>query len=164
MGFPAQVLVTWHAEPSDTVLLGASFEWLPWVTFARLAELEAAADASLPVDLPTRLAANLDCEAIGSNLHERALGQMGTCNPACLANVCAAALQNIWQRGHDAVVTEVAQLGLSATATVTVDAKARPTAFAGHWVGTLDIGDLQAEASGDATGVLPEASDSSGPQ
>jgi hypothetical protein len=156
MGFPREALVAWVAEPNDKVLLGASFNWLPWLAFTRQAERRAAlAIGVATTDVPSALATDIGCGAIAANLHERALSQMGDCDLECLTGVCESAVERLWNRANDAVVADAAWMELSATATATVDQNARPTSFLGEWVGTLDTGDQIATISGTAEGGIP---------
>jgi hypothetical protein len=153
MGFPEDVLVTWRAEPNDKVLMGASFSWLPWLAFTRLAEQEAANAAGLDdPDLLAALLAFVDCEAVAEELHARAVSYMNDCDVTCLADICHDAVELLLDRAHNAVVADAAGLELSVAATVTVDDHARPVELSGQWVGTIDTGDQQAQAEGSAEG------------
>ncbi len=152
LGFPEEVLVTWIAEPNDEVLLGASFGWHPWMTFVHLAERQVPTDGGETERIAAGLLAAVDCDATAANLHERALSEMGSCNKSCLASVCEAAVTALWERGSDVAATDPGWVDLSVAAQATVDSAARLTEFTGEWVGTLDTGIHEAQASGEAEG------------
>jgi hypothetical protein len=155
-GFVVSNLVSWNADPDDTVLLGATLFWLPSQWLAHVALSAAGADVEAPASVPAALASILDCPGLGTELAESvdAAGEaFDTCDSSCLQAHCETAFDSLWTRVAEASAAAPATLQLSAAGAAKVDEAARPVAFDGSWLGTLDAGS-PASLGGPAWGTM----------
>jgi hypothetical protein len=137
-GFPDAVTVTWSAEPGDKVRLGAQLFWVATMLVGELATAAASETAGVTTTVPDALAESLSCDDLGRVLLGAETYGDGACDAACLSALCRGALDTMWQRAR-AALNSVARLDVTAAGDAEIDAQARPVAFTGRWVGTVQL-------------------------
>lgn len=151
---------TWQAEPGDSVLLGTKLHFSSSRLLTALAKAPAESDVPGAAGVPEALAETLGCGplasalvAAGANPNEAHPG----CNVACMRALCEDALVTLWQRVRDASLTspQLSSIEVTATGDAVVDDQARPTAFSGKWLGSLDLGAISVPVSGSVVAVSP---------
>lgn len=158
VSWPRDVLVTWSAQPDDTLELGVEIFWLPSRLVAGLADRGARSEVPGAADVPAALAELLSCNDLSATL---TLGGTVTafddCDSTCFKDLCVAGLERLWGEARDASTGTVANLAINAAGDAQLDTSARPTGLTGTWVGTLDVGlDTNLTVSGPAHGIPPE--------
>jgi hypothetical protein len=152
-GVPAAHLVSWTANPDDTLQLGATLYWLP-SRFVGAAAL-GSAKLALPAvkTMSDALATLASCSSVAA-----ALGGAGACDVGCLESLCQDAMTARWALGLDAsiVAGQVGDISVAATAAAELDDDARPTGFSGTWLGAVADGTASAAVQGAVTAVSPK--------
>ena len=139
---------TWSAQPNDSVLLAGKLAWAP-SRFAAAAALPAAQqDFPQATTVAAALTSAVDCQGLAT-----ALGSFGTCDVACVAQLCGVAVTARWNGAS--TMGPAGWVDIEASAAATVGDAAQPTALAGHWVGTFSDGTLAVMVNGDLTGTTP---------
>ena len=152
--------MSWSADPGDTVHLGGKLFWFPSKLLTAVAVGPAGDVVAGAVTVPEALSAIVDCGSVGTALV--ASGQapgvaFGACDASCVEQLCDAALVTMWQRAEQASASSasIATLSVTAAGDATVDDEARPRAFDGSWVGTVDVGFAQLSIGGPAKAETP---------
>ncbi|APR78332.1 Hypothetical protein A7982_03679 [Minicystis rosea] len=151
-GASKSVPLTWSAEPQDKVILSADIGWEP-SRFAGNAAL-AAAQVDVPdaASVSDALVAVADCPGLAY-----ALGSFGTCDAACIEQLCEKAIGTRFGAALDASLKTAAlgTLSIKASADATVGDTAQPTGLSGHWLGDLAVGGTSISLSGTLTAPAP---------
>ncbi len=154
-GVMAENLVTWTADPGDTVHLGATLHWFESRLFTGLAAAPAAQAVPGTTTVPGALAESLSCTTVAATLTGAPGPAYDGCEASCVEALCKSALTAMWQRAVDAsgTVSPASTLEITAAGAAAVDDEARPSAFDGQWVGTLEDGTAAESLSGSVVGV-----------
>jgi hypothetical protein len=155
-------LATWQAEPDDTVALGTTLFFIPSRLITALALVPAQKSAPSASSVPEAVSLLLSCDSVAQTLVKNGTSP-GTlaydgCAEACVHSLCESALQSLWQSARDASTSGVAAtatLVVGATGAAGVDDYARPTAFTGSWVGSLNLDANAISVGGPASGAKP---------
>jgi hypothetical protein len=143
-------------EPEDVLVLGGSLSFSPVRWLTSLAEH--APEDSAQLAPAARLAAALDCTALGASLAAAAGGESyDGCDADCSVALCEAAFARGWARAA-AAGTQLASLRVALTGAAEVDDEARPVALSGSWRADLPAPEGQVPAlAGEASGERPPA-------
>jgi hypothetical protein len=152
-GVPAEHVVTWSSQPSDTVLLGGTLFWGPSRYLGALAAKQAKKAFPTAATMADGLSTMVGCDAVAA-----ALGGFDGCDEGCLASLCADGLAARWQTalGASAADSTLGEISVSASGKATVDDGAAPTGFAGAWIGKVTDGTVTAAVQGAASGATPQ--------
>jgi hypothetical protein len=159
VGFVDRAQVSWSA-PDDTLVLGTDLYFVSSELLQALAEtsaLEGQTEAKSAAEL---LATQLDCAGVGTTLAAAGANAelaYGTCDGACLTDLCQSAVATIWRRGGDATGLAPAHLSITATGDVRVGDTAEVVGVSGSWLGALSAGDVTQKTGGVLTAVAPAA-------
>lgn len=157
-GAPAQYQASVAADAQDILRVGFKIRFQPSVLFTALASQAATqsnssttvvADGGTAVhDAPSALARILDCPLVGQWLTRDRAAAFGSCDAACMGDLCEQALDARWQ----AIVTSDttgAAFDVSAAGPAHLDERASAVGFAGTWVGETDLfADTQVSVQG----------------
>jgi hypothetical protein len=155
-GVPAEHLLSFVANPGDTVVIGAEsgIYFFPTRLVGALAEKAALADEPAGTAFSAVLADAVGCLDLAD-----VVGPLGDCDAACVEASCRLALGDIWSASLDASA-EAADLGvltLVVSGQGVVDEEAALVAFepspANSWVGELRAVELIASIGGTAVAV-----------
>jgi hypothetical protein len=142
-GVTTRVPFGWTADAKtttldDTVHLSGSVYVSPTALVTRAADRHAVLDVPGSKGVPSALATQVDCAGLATALVGAGTSYPG-CGATCTAILCAAGLEEMWTRAHEASATslEVTQVGLTASARAEVGDDAEPVAFTGAWVGQV---------------------------
>jgi hypothetical protein len=131
---------TWSGQPNDGVLLSGALVWQVsrFVGASSIAPAQAAQPSASTVSDALTLAA--DCDGLAA-----ALGSFGTCDVACVSNLCGAAIGARWTAalGASSKAAAVDQLFIQASASANVGDVAQPVSLAGEWQGRIVWGPTQ---------------------
>jgi len=150
----APTLAAWTADPDDTVLLGTTLFFAPSRLATAVAVLPAKAAAPSASNVPSALAALLDCQTVGATLAGTGDAYPG-CDASCAEALCEAGLEAMWNDARNASVGTAGTLVIAATGKAGVDDNARPAAFSGSWIGSFNSGSGTLAVSGPASGAKP---------
>jgi hypothetical protein len=144
--------VTWTAASNDQVLFGGTPQWPLSRLATSLAEGPARDRVKSADTLPKALATLLSCTDVATLLVPDTNGAAyAGCDGACVAALCAGALERMWTRAAYTPV-DPTLVDFAATAGATVSDDAHPISFEGTWVGSVRIGDSVANLHGTASG------------
>ena len=131
----------WTADTDDGVQTSGTFYVSPTALLARAADGYAVKEVPSASDVPSALAAQVDCSALASSL-VGAGESYPTCGAACTASLCRTALLAMWNTaaGASAAATDVIQIAMNFSAHAQIDEKAEPTFLDGTWVGKITSG------------------------
>lgn len=148
-GAPASAPLTWKAEQTtDKVLMASSFSWQP-SRFAGAAALgPAQLDFPSAASVADALTLSADCAGLAS-----AMGAFGTCDVACVEQLCAAAIGARFGSALAAsqMTGQVATMSLQASPDAMVGDEAEPLSLAGHFLGDATDGQSTVTVTGDLT-------------
>jgi hypothetical protein len=143
----------WTAEADDSVHLSGAVHVAPTALVARAADAQAAGAVPGATGVATALAATVDCAGLAADL-VGAGDSYPSCDAACTAALCKAALAASWSSAASASAAagdDVAvQIAASASAAVAADpahtytVTAAPAGFGGTWVGQVSHGSAPA--------------------
>jgi len=160
-GFVNRAQVSWSASSDDTLVLGTDLYFVQSQLAAALAEA-AALNAAPGVDGAAPLLAQaLDCEGIGDLLAATGTDDVfayGTCDAACVTELCQSAVATMWRRGEDATALSPARLGITATGGAHVGDVAEVAGMRGSWIGELHTGAELRTTGGELTATVPVVS------
>lgn len=142
-GFVNRAQVSWSASSDDTVVLGTDLYFVESQLAQALAEAAALDKSPGATAAAPLLAQALDCEGVGNLLAAAGDDNVvayGTCDAACMIDLCQTAVAAIWQRGSDATALSPARLGVTATGATRVGDMAEVAGVAGRWIGQLHTG------------------------
>jgi hypothetical protein len=161
-GLAGMNLASWEAEPDDTVALGATLFFVPSRLVTALALGPAQKAAPTATSVPEALSLLLSCDLVAQTLLKNGTipGSYAfeSCADTCVKNLCESALANLWENARNASsngVAAAATLVIAATGDAGVDDYARPTAFTGSWVGSLNLDASAISVGGPASGSKP---------
>lgn len=134
LGADGIVPITWNADATDTVFLGATLP-VPMTRYSGslLSSLALSQNPSL-TSMPEVIAAGVDCSTVASMV-----GPLSACDLYCVEDACHLAIEDRWEIGKAGLSSDVGQLSLSATGPATVDGEAVPTSIEGSYAGTLEV-------------------------
>lgn len=147
VGAPTDHLVSFVANPGDTVVLGGALLFLPSRLAGALAEdaaLAAHPDAAMMGDVLADLVGCADVAAV--------VGTLGDCDLACGEASCLLALGDVWSHSLDASASagDLGVLTLAVSGLGEADDRAALVGFDGEWVGVLAGEGLEADVAGPA--------------
>jgi hypothetical protein len=156
-GFGTDAQVSWSAGSDDTVVLSTNIYFFSSQLLTALSEPDVLAQHDVD-SMPEALAAELACAALGSDLagagSDPLLAYPG-CSASCVSELCAGALETIWQRGRDATALSPVQLSVTAAGAGRVGEHAELAGVSGTWVGKLITDDAQDATGGVLTAAEP---------
>jgi len=155
-GLPSSISGTWSADSSDTLLVGLELSWQPSHLLAALALPAATAEFPSATTVDAALATSVSCGLVGQTLAAHGPTPntaYEACDAACISTACAQAITALWKNAANASGTTSASLSVTATGAADVADDASINRLAGSWIGTLDIGDQNAPASGPIAGT-----------
>ncbi len=121
-------------DAADTLLLSASSEVHPLLLLSQLALLSLNEPVSTPAGSLAAAASAAFCETTAATLAASGSAAL-SCERQCLQDLCALALDELWQEVQQGDAP--AQFTLSASGVAQVDEEARPISFEGAWRGLL---------------------------
>ena len=141
---------SWSAEPGDRLRLDGTVYWIPSRYVGAAAWQGALAAQPGAASMGEALAAAAGCDDLAASL-----GGFGTCDGACLASLCATALDARWALALDAsaVAGLSGSVALSASGPALVDQNAVPVSWSAAWLGKISDGETEATVQGEAEGV-----------
>jgi hypothetical protein len=142
----------WGAQPGDTVLLSGSLVWEP----SRFAGAAALGPAQADVPAASSVADALGSLAACPDL-AAALGPFGTCDVACVAELCGAAIAARFTGALSASSAAglAGSVNIKATGSATIDDNATATGVDGHFIGTFSEGAVTVTVDGDVGAPPP---------
>jgi len=153
LSIPTSLSMSWSTTPNDGLVIGGELPFSPTALASHFMN-QAAADASGPgVTVSSLVAAGYDCGAIAYSV-----GDLPSCDVACVETLCLGAIDDLWARGttaSDDGASPSGALSISISGTSTVDADVLPVDLTGTWVGSLDGLSESLNLSGAASGVAP---------
>jgi hypothetical protein len=134
-------VLTLGADADDTLKLNGDVIVWPSRLLAVAAAPEAKADFPASTSVPSALALAVDCQGLGAALAIPSYA-FGTCDGACVANLCKQALVTRWEAAAASSEKQGNKLDLSFTASAATqfDDDAIPQSYNGSWVGQLGSG------------------------
>jgi hypothetical protein len=152
-GAPPAHLMSWTSAPGDKVFLKGTVFWLPSRFLGTACHAGADKDLGVIQPMGEALAKVARCSDLAT-----ALGETSTCDKACLASLCRAALTRQWEAALDASAASdsVGTIDIGASGIAKVDDVATPVAISGMWLGSVSDGQVAADVSGEAAGQLSE--------
>ena len=139
-GFASPSLVSWSANPDDSVTIGTDVYVVASQFATALAEVSAVADSSSAETAVEALDEAVDCSAVATLLVSAGVeGSLayGACDADCLESTCQQALNLIWLRGSGATGLAPARLIVTATGNAHVGDAAEVAGMGGSWLGEL---------------------------
>lgn len=162
---PTPKAFAWSGGDDDEVKAAGSLSFWPSRVLAAAVAKAALVDG--PQGVPAAMGAEDVCPSVGTSLAPSGPA-FGTCNSACLRDLCKAAFTTMWNRARhadeDAGVGAV--LALAAAGAAVVDGDAHLVSFSGAWAGSITDGSgsaLAASVKGAAAGVPASSSTSTSP-
>lgn len=133
-----QVPLTANIDAKDILTASTYFSFNDGLFLRQLGQVVASAQYPGATDLPQALAKLADCDTLGTQLNEAAPSST-TCNASCLAQLCKAALRNLWS-GTETVARERSnsELTLNFSGTLRLDQNAVVVGCDGSWLGKVD--------------------------
>jgi hypothetical protein len=147
---------TWSGLADDSVQLNATLLWQP-SRFAGVASLGPAVAATGASSVSDALASLADCPGLAATL-----GAFGSCDVACVANLCVQAIDARWTAALGASTKGAAlgQLAIQGAGSCTVGDVAQPLTLTGAWQGQLGDPTIQVPLKGGSlTGAVPAPPD-----
>lgn len=149
-GFVAENGASAVVDTEDFLRLGTTLDWQPSPLLAQAATLTALERDPGRASAADAMAEQFGCDDVASIL----VGAGATegeafdgCDEACTLALCEAAMVELWSRVAGSNLPAV-PWQISAAASATVDAQARPTRVDGSWIGTLAVPDFGATPIG----------------
>jgi len=145
---PSDYLMSWTADPDDTVRLGGTLFWLPTSYVAAAVEQLALGPYPPQTSFPEVLGELSQCPDIADLLSSSSGWEADP-----LAQLCIAALQNRWGAAIAAATTAdlLGEIPLQASGAAQLDDVAAITGFDGSWVGNVTSGEVSAKVQGPAS-------------
>lgn len=145
MNVPEEYVMSFTADPDDTVRLGGTLFWMPSRYFGYVAEQAALAQYANNADLSGVLAELAACETL-------ALPGLDGCDDVCVADLCAAALSQRWEHALASSAESLSwgELPFESSGASRFDDAAVVTGFSGSWLGQFVAGNQTAKVVGDA--------------
>lgn len=142
----------WATAKSDHVSFGGTMLFEPSRVAGVLAIEGALGTVQQATSVPDAIAFELDCEGLAA-----ALGPFGSCDAACSAILCRAAIEARWEGalGASLATGALGELTINAACSAAVDDEAIVMSIDGDWLGTFDVGASNAQVVGTVSGVAP---------
>ena len=136
-----EVPLTANIDANDILTASTYFSFNDGLFLRQLAQVVASAQYPGASDIPQALASLVDCDTLGTQLNDAAVGS-ATCNASCLAQLCRAALRNLWTN-TETVARERnnSELTLNFSGTLRLDENAVVVGCDGTWLGKIDSPD-----------------------
>lgn len=130
MNVPDEYVMSFTADPDDTVRLGGTLFWMPSRYFGYVAEQAALLEYVDSGDFAGVLAEMAHCETLD-------LQGLDGCDAVCVADLCAAALSERWDRAlaSSAEMLSWGELPFESSGASRFDDAATVTGFSGNWLG-----------------------------
>ena len=133
-----QVPLTANIDAKDILSASTYFSFNDGLFLRQLAQVVASAQYPGASDIPQALARLVDCDTLGTQLNDAAVGAT-TCNASCLAQLCRAALRNLWTNTETvARGRSNSELTLNFSGTLRLDEDAVVVGCDGTWLGKVD--------------------------
>jgi hypothetical protein len=145
-------------QPGDDLVVGGTLEWFPPQLLGRITSDVAIAKVTGAASGPDALAAELSCDTVADLLAEHGVDATHSftgCDRDCTRELCATALQDLWDRMVDVADVTPAKLVLSATGAASINEFAHIATAGGSWNANLDFGGVTGKLTGEleANGV-----------
>lgn len=160
-GFSVADPVSWSADASDTLAIGAGLEIRPSYLLTALAQ-GAAVQETGAVSAPEALAVVLGCPRVALAMVPAATPEapaFGTCAASCVETLCHAGTAKLWQTAREPPDEEPVTLDLTATGSAEVGEQAEVVALKGTWIGRLETDQGLSTTGGALDGTTPPPDD-----
>ncbi len=151
LGVPSDYQVRLDVDPDDTARVIGNLFWMPSRYIGNAVTEEALAQYSQHDDMADVLAEAAHCDDL-------ALAYGPSCDSGAVAEMCAQALDSLWQSALDAsaLAGQSGEIPFSAAGASDYDDYAKLTGFAGSWLGQAKIGQQTAQVSGAVSAEYPQ--------
>jgi hypothetical protein len=159
-GFVSPAQVSWSASSDDSIFIGTDLYLIESALAAALAEASALESVSGATSAAEALSQTLDCDGVSAALTAAGADSMlayDTCDAACLASSCEAAVAAIWLRGSAASALSPSLLRITASGVAHVGDVAEVAGMGGTWIGQLAAKDGSSTTGGVLTASAPAA-------
>ena len=153
-GISAPLPFVWSGQANDVLSISGSIAIVPSKLACAAADLRAQIDVPSATGVADALATTIDCAGLGSALVPQGYA-FGQCDASCVAGLCDAALNGLWNAGAASLdkTSDVLTLSLSVAAPADLIDTPQVQSYAGAWVGTFGYATQQIATKGVAKGA-----------
>ncbi len=143
MNVPGEYVVSFTADPDDTVRMGGTLFWMPSRYFGHVAAQHALDQYDQASDFTDVLAELTGCSTLE-------LSGLDDCDQECVTELCVAALAARWSAalGSSAQTLVWGELPFESSGGARFDDHATVTGYSGSWLGKLVAGDKTVNVTG----------------